>query len=176
MNMDEAKLNRSKDFTREVRRLIYQLFKNYEFFDRVCLAQYGITVCQARTIISLPDESTLNMIELSKTIGVDVSTMTRMVDQLVDKAFVNRKTDERDRRRICVGLTTQGQELRQELEQSMQNFHAELLSEIQEDEYINIIKNLELLNRIAAKAKVLLDSDTHRIAVRKKIRGRDSRI
>jgi len=152
MNMDLDRLSRLRDFAVEVERLTYQLVKNNESCERVCVAQYGITSSQGYTLLALPEKGTLSMNELSKAMGVDNSTMTRMVDQLVDKALVCRKLDEKDRRQVRIGLTAQGQEIRGHLEQALQSLYKEALGGIGEDERLTIIHGLKRLNEVFAKS------------------------
>ena len=143
---------KDRDFASQVLHLVSELVKNNEMCDRECVAQYGVTASQGYTILSLPAEGALRMNELSRIMGVDNSTMTRMVDQLVDKALVYRKPDEKDRRLVRVGLTAQGQELHRDLEEALQSFYKEALDEIQEHERVAIIHSLERLNQAYAKA------------------------
>ncbi len=147
MNSDEA-----KDFASRVLHLISELVKNNEMCDRECVAQYGVTASQGYTILSIPEKDTLRMNELSRIMGVDNSTMTRMVDQLVEKTLVYRKPDEKDRRLVRIGLTGKGQELHGDLEEELKNFYKEALDEFNEDERIVIIHSLEQLNQAYAKA------------------------
>ncbi len=147
MNSDEA-----RDFAGQVLHLISELVKNSETCDRECVAQYGVTASQGYTILSLLPQDTLSMNELSKAMSVDNSTMTRMVDQLVDKALVHRKPDEKDRRLVRIGLTAQGKKLRTDLEEEMKNFYKLVLDDISEEERLGIIHSLEQLNTAIAKA------------------------
>ena len=48
------------------------------------------------------------MSELGRSISVDLSTLTRTVDKLVEKHFVVRKPDPEDRRMVRVGITVEG--------------------------------------------------------------------
>lgn len=152
MSMDLDRLSRLRDFANEVKRLIYQLVKNNESCDRISVARYGVTSSQGYTLLSLPDDGTLSMNELSKAMGVDNSTMTRMVDQLIDKALVHRNPDEKDRRQVRIGLTAKGDELREHLEQALQSLYKEALGEIGEEERLTIINGLKRLNEVFAKS------------------------
>ncbi|MBI4303025.1 MAG: MarR family transcriptional regulator [Chloroflexi bacterium] len=148
MNPDKA-----RDFASRVLHLISELVKNNEMCDRECVAQFGVTASQGYTILSLPAEGTLSMNELSKAMSVDNSTMTRMVDQLVDKGLVYRKPDEKDRRLVRIGLTEKGKELHRDLEAELENFYQAALDGISEEERLGIIHSLEQLNN-AIKAAI----------------------
>lgn len=144
--------NEARDFASRVLRLISDLVKNNEMCDRECVAQFGVTASQGYTVLSLQAEGTLSMNELSKAMNVDNSTMTRMVDQLVDKALVYRKPDEKDRRLVRIGLTDKGRELHADLESELKNFYKTALDGISEEERLGIIRSLEQLNTAMARA------------------------
>lgn len=143
---------KAKDFAGQLLHLVSELVKNNEMCDRECVAHFGVTASQGYTMLSLPPENTLSMNELSKIMSVDNSTMTRMVDQLVEKNLMYRKSDEKDRRLVRVGLTAHGQELRTDLEEELKNFYKLALEGISEEEGLGIIHGLQRLNAAIAKA------------------------
>ncbi len=101
---------------------------------------------------SFPEQSTISMNELSQTMGLANSTMTRMVDTLVAKGLVYRQQDYEDRRVVRVALTAQGQELQRTLEEARQAMMGEILSDIQEEDWPGIIQTLAKLNAAVDKA------------------------
>jgi DNA-binding MarR family transcriptional regulator len=145
-------LDNQSTFSTKVQRLIYELVKNYELCDKVCMAQHGVTASQGYTILSLPKEDNLNMNELSEAMGLASSTMTRIVDGLVCKELVYRKSDDEDRRVVRVGLTDRGQEVRRTLDKALQDFFKPALDEIREDERPAILHALEQVTKSIAKA------------------------
>ncbi len=171
MNSVEA-----RDFASQVLHLISELVKNNEMCDRECVAQYGVTASQGYTILSIPEKDTLRMNELSRIMGVDNSTMTRMVDQLIEKTLVYRKPDEKDRRLVRVGLTEKGQELRMDLEKELKNFYKMALGEISEEERLGIVHSLEQLNQAYVEAfKVCGASCGARRLPKKSLEGKETR-
>ena len=83
--MSSNKFNDSSAFANEARRVMDQISKNNRIYEESCVAFFGVTSSQGGTLLSLPLNTTLKMNELSSAMGVDNSTMTRMVDQLVEK-------------------------------------------------------------------------------------------
>lgn len=142
--MSESPLD---SFAVNLQRHIYRLVKEYELCDQMCMGQYRVTASQGYTILTLPESENMTMNALSEAMELANSTMTRMIDQLVDKGFVRREADNEDRRVVRVGLTAQGQETRRNLEQAQQYFFRRVLTDIPQDER-HIIS--EVLERIAA--------------------------
>lgn len=142
----------TNDFPSKVQRQIYQLVKLYQFCDRVCLAEHGVGATQGYTLLSLPQEGSMTMNDLSSAMGLANSTTTRVVDELVRKGLVRRKSDNADRRVVKVELTVRGQELWRTLDRELQSFFGAALKEISEDERPSIIHSLERVTQVIAKA------------------------
>lgn len=126
---------------------VYHLVREYELCDQMCMGQYSVTASQGYTMLTLPESDSITMNALSESMGLANSTMTRMVDQLVEKGYVRRTTDDGDRRVVRVSLTSQGQETRRNLDQALQYFFGLVLTEIpQEEQHVF----LQVLERVVA--------------------------
>ena len=147
--MDLAETN---TLAAKVQRQIYQLVRLYQSCDRICLVERGVSASQGYTLLSLPQEGSLNMNELSEAMGLANSTTTRIVDQLVKKELVHRREDSADRRVVRVQLTARGKELWQTLDTELHDFFAQVMEGIQEDERPVILHALERLTNSLAKA------------------------
>ena len=66
--------------------------------------------------ISMLKEPTMS--ELGKISGIQLSTLTRIVDKLVNRGLVHRKTDPSDRRVVRVAMTGEGAELVKRFEEA----------------------------------------------------------
>ncbi len=139
-------------FTDRVQRQIYKLLRSFESCDQQCLAQFGVTASQGYALLAFPEDAGISMNELSQTMGLANSTMTRMVDHLVAKGLVNRRQGDEDRRVVRVALTPQGRELQRSLETARRELLQEVLADIQEGERSSILNSLEKLNAAVAKA------------------------
>ena len=95
----------------QLHRAVTALVQKYQFRDRNDICCYGISVSQCYTLETLREEGALSMQTLAERLRLAVSTVTRIVDQLVDKRLVERQSDARDRRICQVHLTTEGQRL-----------------------------------------------------------------
>jgi DNA-binding MarR family transcriptional regulator len=95
----------------QLHRAITALVKKYQFRDRNDICCYGISVSQCYTLEVLREYGALSMQALADQLQLAVSTVTRIVDQLVDKRLVERQSDPRDRRICQVQLTAEGQRL-----------------------------------------------------------------
>lgn len=89
-------------------REMVELIKKYQFRDRTQMTCCGISVSQCYVLETLQHAGALTMNELAVRMHLTVSTVTRVVDQLVTKKLVTRREDERDRRYRLVDLTPGG--------------------------------------------------------------------
>jgi DNA-binding MarR family transcriptional regulator len=135
--------DKTNDFANEVRGLIGGISGCFESYEKACGTFMGVTTSQAGAVLAFPVKSGLTMNELSKAVNLDISTMTRMVDQLVEKGLVERQTDAKDRRVVRVGLTEAGRKLHKKLEDALQSFYTNALNKFPKEEQIIIIKNLQ---------------------------------
>src|SRR5215475_2953438 len=85
---------------KQLHQALTHLVKKYQFRDRNDICCYGISVSQCHTLEVLGEHGTQTMQSLAQYLHLAVSTVTRVVDQLVDKALVERRTGATDRR-IC---------------------------------------------------------------------------
>ncbi len=149
--MQTSQFKRTRDFASEAHQLIDRIAQNNRVYEEACVKFFGVTSSQGGTILSIPLNNNLKMNELSNAVGVDTSTMTRMVDQLVDKGLVLRKPGDKDRRLVQIGLTPRGQKLHRELAAALDNFYKDSLDQIPEQEQAVIIESLMKVNEAIDK-------------------------
>lgn len=129
-----------------------RLVRIYELCDQACSALSGITTAQGYTLLALPEKGYLTMNGLSETMELANSTMTRMVDQLVQKGLVRRKPDAEDRRIVLIGLTDEGRAMRTNLEQSLHAFFGQVVAGLEENERPAMLRCLERITALLKEA------------------------
>ena len=101
----------------EFRRLMNRLLKIVSLLDKEMELNFGISSARALTLTALTDKESLKMNELSASMSLTSSTMTRMVDNLIKGKLVERGDDPNDRRVVVVKLTNKGKKLTQDIEE-----------------------------------------------------------
>jgi len=117
------------DLAREMYEIVHEIIKKYQFRDRNQICCYEITVSQCYVLYELKKES-LAMRNLASRLYLDISTMSRVVDQLQKKKYIIREQDVADRRIIYVSLTKEGKELLRRIELDLISTEKELLKQI----------------------------------------------
>ena len=80
--------------------------------DAICC---GVTVSQCHTLLSLLEAGSTTMQVLSQRLGIAPSTLTRNIEPLVARGWVQRERAEGDRRLVVVGLSPEGRHKAAEL-------------------------------------------------------------
>ena len=129
-----------------LQRLVNDLARYSSTCDHFCTEQLGITASQGYTLLAMPDAGSVTMNELSVTMKLATSTMTRMADQLIQKGLVERQADPGDRRVVRVSLTENGRRVKVQLKDALQDLYAQVLAAIPEGEQNTVLASLEKLN------------------------------
>jgi DNA-binding MarR family transcriptional regulator len=135
------------NFADEIQRVTYDLVHYYAICDRVCVEELGVTASQGYILLALPETGSVTMNDLSVRMKLANSTMTRMVDQLIQKRMITREPDPEDRRIVRVRLTEQGQDIKIRLKKTMQDLFSQVLEDIPDGEREQIIHSLETLTQ-----------------------------
>jgi len=105
----------------------------------------GLTFPKALALLIIPLDG-IEMSMLSRKLGVDNSTTTRLIIGMETDGLVKRKSSKKDRRIICVFLTKSGEILYKELELQIDKVGVDLHKKMQHLDKYNIIEALTDLN------------------------------
>ena len=125
---------------------VIELVRKYQFRDRNAVCCYGISVSQCYLLEELARRGPSTNSELAAVLCVAVSTVTRIVDQLVAKDYVERMEDLRDRRVRRVALTPAGRRLYEVLWGAVMESEKAILRNFPEEEQDLLIRFLEKFN------------------------------
>jgi DNA-binding MarR family transcriptional regulator len=117
--------------------------------DRV-LAQTGLNVARWRTLAVIRRIENCTMSQLARFAGVDRTTLTRSVDQLVAAGLVERWTPSRDRRLVNLALSEAGSNVYGRAVQAMIASNAGALAGVEEADLRTAVRALQsVLNNLA---------------------------
>ncbi|WP_193126367.1 multiple antibiotic resistance transcriptional regulator MarR [Klebsiella aerogenes] len=101
------------------------------------LSPMDITATQFRVLCSIRCEVCTTPVELKTVLSVDPGAMTRMLDRLVCKGWIERLPNPNDKRGILVQLTPEGAALCEHCHQVVgQKLHQELTKNLTADEVV----------------------------------------
>lgn len=126
-------------------RLTKELIRRYQFRDWNQICCYGISISQCYILDVLAEEGDLTMQQLAKRMFKSVSTMTRVVSQLVRRGYVKRRQDPEDRRVVHVSITPQGKAVVAAINRDLIETQKAILQAIPSDQWAGAFKLLEAL-------------------------------
>ena len=103
-----------------------------------------LTVPQFRVLNRIAKGSCSNQ-ELADWMGVSAPTMSKMLDSLIQKNLITRKTEATNRRQVVVDCTFDGKKISQEIQQAMQNDLIARISKIPEPQMKMVESGLMIL-------------------------------
>ena len=135
-------INQGSDDLRELLRILIRNLGILEKSDASCC---GVTIAQCHAIVEIGRMKRISLIELADLLGLDKSTMSRTINNLVDADLVKRETASENRRYISIQLTDQGAEVFKNIENSMHEYYSSIFQSIPEDKKLQVLESLELL-------------------------------
>ena len=109
-----------------------------------------LTLPQILLLSSISSEGT-DMSSLSKQMGVDNSTMTRLIGVLIRNDWVEKYKGENDRRVVFVKITSQGEEIRRKIDTKINEFGIEIINAIPPEDRNDIREMLTSLHWLLSK-------------------------
>ncbi len=142
--MDRAKLFR--EYTRELECHLTNL-------NQSDCCQCSINESQCFLVVEIGRKPGICVKELAEILRIDKSGISRGVEELVQKGFVNREPSKEDRRCVVLSLTEKGQTRFEKIENDMYLKFQEVLSNIAEDKQQQVLDALKLYNEACRKAE-----------------------
>jgi len=137
-----------KQLEETIRRANTILFKR----GRSLLIGMEISALQFNALLAIREFGPLTMGDLGKHLFVACSTATDLGDRMERSKLVERVRDEKDRRVIRLQLLPRGDDVLNEVIAERQSFIGEVLKDYTDEEYVELMRSLELLeHRMALK-------------------------
>ena len=120
---------------------------------RTSTKKLNVTLPQITLISSIPIDG-INMSTLSHRIGVDNSTLTRLIDILIRNKIVRKIRNPNDSRSFIILLTKNGEKLQYKIEQEIDRFGSKLYSKIPMEDQDEIKEVLSTLHWLISKYRL----------------------
>ena len=113
--------------------------------------EIAITMPQAKVLYLLGAAGDLHMSDLVLRLGVSLSTVSGLVDRIVDQGLAHRREDPVDRRQVVVGLTPAGAAFLDRFRELNARQMRELLERVRDDDLQLVRRALAVLGDAAAR-------------------------
>jgi MarR family multiple antibiotic resistance transcriptional regulator len=116
-------------------RLIYMVNQKKDRLLNDSLSPLDITASQLRVLCSIRCATCITPVELKKVLSVDLGALTRMLDRLLCKGWIERLPNPHDKRGVLVKLTENGAAICEQCHQLVgQDLHQELTKNLTANE------------------------------------------
>jgi DNA-binding MarR family transcriptional regulator len=109
------------------------------------MACCGISMAQCHALVEIGRAGSISLVELSKLMDLDSSTMSRTVNNLVNNRMAEREVDPSDRRYVTIRLTKEGQKSFREIESNMNDYFARIYAAIPEEKRAQVLESLQII-------------------------------
>lgn len=105
----------------------------------------GVTFAQCHAIVEIGRAKRISLNELADILGLDKSTISRTVNNLVNNHLAVREIEPKDRRYIMITLTEAGWNTFRKIEAEMNTYFAQVYHRIPEGKREQVVESLHLL-------------------------------
>lgn len=128
-----------------LRELVRQLERKLGYLQDAQFICCGITLAQCHAMVEIGRAECLSLNALAELLGLDTSTMSRTVNNLVKSQLAKRTEDRKDRRCVCIELTGKGKELFNRIETDRNAYYVKILESIPEEKREQVLDSIWLL-------------------------------
>ena len=130
--------------------LLKQFLIDLQSLFRTQFKKLDLTLSQIILISSIPIDG-IDMTTLSIKIGVDNSTLTRLIDILMKKGIVQKNRSSQDRRSYIISVTKKGELLQSKIEDEIDSFVSKLFRNTRLEDQEEMKKSLSSFHWIVSK-------------------------
>jgi len=128
-----------------LRELVRVLIKNLGILEKSDAICCGVTITQCHAIAEIGLKGKVSLVDLAERLGVDKSTMSRTVNNLVEADLADRHLDAENRRYVIIQLTPKGRGVYQRIEESMSHYFRSIVGSIPAEKREQVLESMALL-------------------------------
>ncbi len=121
---------------------------------RTQLRKHGaqlLSVPQFRTLLYISRNRGASLSDVAHHIGLTLPSMSTLIDALVTRGFLIRRTHQEDRRRMTLTITERGESTLRVARESTQTYVTELLSQLSEKEQAAVVRAMRILRQVFSR-------------------------
>ena len=119
----------------------------------------GVSMAQYHSLFEIAKQEQPSLAEVAAGLGLDTSTLSLMVNNLVILGLVNRVLNPEDRRYVSLTLTDQGKKVCHEIESSISNYIEKIFKAIPPEKQSQVVESIALLTNAVGRCGGQWDCD-----------------
>lgn len=105
----------------------------------------GISIAQCHVLLEVGKKGEISIVELAALLGLDTSTLSRTIDNMVKAGWITRITNPSDRRYVSLSLTGPGQKTFTSIQEINNQYFTEIFQLIPEEKRRQVVESFALL-------------------------------
>ncbi|KAB1439722.1 MarR family transcriptional regulator [Candidatus Galacturonibacter soehngenii] len=146
---------KSKEF-REKTRI---LERNLESLNSNDCSICSITSAQCHALVEIGRRNDSMLKDLATTLRIDISTASKVVEELVKKGLVLREPSTIDRRSVQINLSEEGKHIFDQIENNMDLIFEEIFSFIDPQKQDELLRSLSIYNQAIEQWKAAKENE-----------------
>ena len=114
----------------------------------------NISLVQSHILYEIDKGKSPSMQQVADALGMDITTFSRQIQNLVKRGLVKKTPLPEDRRVYTLSLTAEGKSVAAAIDQEINRYLDEIFSHMSEFEKETVIRSIKLLNECMAKSSV----------------------
>ena len=130
---------------------VLELAKNINKHQEIVLKEFNISHEQLNILIILFYDSevpSLSLLEIQEKMILPTTNTSRLVDKLKEKKLVTRKTDPKNRRKIKVQITKEGEELVTKAVEKIKYYSKRIYTKLSDKEATSLSRKISNINEL----------------------------
>ncbi|MED4301843.1 MarR family transcriptional regulator [Geobacillus stearothermophilus] len=139
-----------------IRELFQVMTRRFGLLNKNCCSidDVDISLVQSHILYEIDKREHPSMQQVAEALGMDITTFSRQIQNLVKKGLVKKTPLPEDRRVYTLSLTTEGKFIATTIDREINRYLEEMFSHMTEFEKETVIRSIKLLNECMAKSSV----------------------
>jgi DNA-binding MarR family transcriptional regulator len=133
--------------TRKFRALLRELVRRFGYEETETGYSCGLTFTECHFLLEIGEKESTTAAELTESLKLDKSTLSRTVDSLVGQRLVQRREHPNDRRFKILRLTAKGKKVRREIDNRADERFGRALKAVPDESREPMLEYLDVLVR-----------------------------
>lgn len=114
-------------------------------------SEHDVSVSIAYVLLNLSREEGVPSTQIAPMLGMEPSSLTRLLKNLEEKKLIRKKSDESDARQVLIFLTTEGERKKEVARRIVRRFNNRVRQNIPEQDLEIFLKTLNKINEVASQ-------------------------
>lgn len=129
----------------ELREALRRIFRKLGFLERDEARCCSMSLSRCQVLVEIGRSGGISLVDLAARMGLEKSSVCRLVDGLVEDGLAERKESPLDRRYLVIGLTPEGKARFLDIEERMEAFIAQVWERLPKDQRATVLESLRVL-------------------------------